>query len=93
MPNSEPVTRTLIIDEAAFVSSKLPNVSATFDCYANDVIVPYIQSYAQRHSRIDFVFDVVFDVYYDDTLKRETSKKHGTGARPKVTGNSRHPKS
>jgi hypothetical protein len=88
MPSSEPVADTLIIDGTALVNSKPPNVSATFDDYANDVIVPYIQSYAQRHSRID----VVFDVYYDDTLKMETSKKRGTGARRKVTGNSRPPK-
>jgi hypothetical protein len=58
MPSSEPVADTLIIDGTALVNSKPPNVSATFDDYANDVIVPYIQSYAQRHSRIDVVFDV-----------------------------------
>ena len=89
MPSSEPVADTLIIDGTALVNSKPPNVSATFDDYANDVIVPYIESYAQRHSRID----VVFDVYYDDSLKGETRKKRGTGARRKVTGNSRPPKS
>ena len=64
-------------------------MSATFDDYANDVIVPCIESYAQRHSRID----VVFDVYYDDSLKGGTRKKRGTGARQKVTGNTRPPKS
>jgi hypothetical protein len=89
MPSSEPVADTLIIDGAALVNSKPPNMSATFDDYANDVIVPCIESYAQRHSRID----VVFDVYYDDSLKGETRKKRGTGARQTVTGNARPPKS
>jgi hypothetical protein len=31
MPSSEPVADTLIIDGAALVNSKPPNVSATFD--------------------------------------------------------------
>jgi hypothetical protein len=89
MSSSEPVADTLIIDGAALVNSKPSNVSATFDDYANDVIVPCIESYAQRHPRIN----VVFDVYYGDSLKVETRKKRGTGARQKVTGNSRPPKS
>jgi hypothetical protein len=65
MPSSEPVADTLIMDGAALENSKPPNASATFDDYANDVIVPYIESYAQRHSRIN----VVFDVYYDDNSR------------------------
>ena len=77
MPSSEPVADTLIIDGAGLVNSKPPNMSATFDDYANDVIVPCIEWYAQRRSRIY----VVFDVYYDDSLKGETRKKRGTGAR------------
>lgn len=42
MPSSESVVDTLIIDGAALVNSIPPNV----------------ESYAQRHSRIDVIFDV-----------------------------------
>ena len=53
------------------------------------MIVPHIESCAQKYSRVD----VVFDIYRQDSLKGETRQKRGTGVRRKVVGNSRPPKS
>ena len=89
MPVTGPITDALIIDGAALVNTKPPGTSKTFDEYAKEVILPYIEHNAHRHSRID----VVFDMYFDDSLKGETRKKRGSGARRKVTENSRPPKS
>ena len=61
----------------------------TFDDYASKVIVPHIESCAQKYSRVD----VVLDIYSQDSLKGETRQKRGTGVRRKVVGNSRPPKS
>ena len=71
------------------VNTKPSGTSKTFDEYAKEVILPYIEYNAHRQSRID----VVFNMYFDDSLKGETRKKRGSGARSKVTENSRPPKS
>ena len=49
----------------------------------------HIKTYAERYSRVD----VVFDVCREDSLKAKTRQKRGSGARRKVVGNSRPPKS
>lgn len=85
----DPPTEVVIIDGAAMVNSKAPGAAKTFDDYAKDVITPYVDSYAERYTRVD----VVFDIYRQDSLKSETRQKRGSGARRKVVGNSRPPKS
>ena len=85
----QPNADSVIIDGAALINAKSPGVSKTFDDYAAEIIIPHIESYARKHSRID----VVFDIYWPDSLKGETRQKRGTGVRRKVTGNSRPPKS
>jgi hypothetical protein len=57
----EPPTDAMIIDGAALINSRQPEPCKTFDEYANEIILPYIEHCGQRHGRID----VVFDVYYD----------------------------
>ena len=49
----------------------------------------HIKTYAERYSRVD----VVFDVCREDSLKAKTRQNRGSGARRKVVGNNRLPKS
>ena len=51
-------------------------------------IVPHIESYARKHSRV-----YVFFIYRHDSLKNETRQKIVTGVYRKVIGNCRPPKS
>ena len=85
----QPNADTVIIDGAALINANSPGSAKTFDNYAAEVIVPHIESCAQKYSRVD----VVFDIYRQDSLKGETRLNRGTGVRRKVVGNSRPPKS
>ena len=87
--HEQPNADTVIIDGAALINAKSPGAAKTFDDYAADVIVPHIETYTRKYSRVD----VVFDIYPQDSLKGETRQKRGTGIRRKVAGKSRPPKS
>jgi hypothetical protein len=76
-----------VLDGAVIVHC-LPtfNVS-TFDMYADEVFIPYLQRQLQDAKRLD----VVWDEYIKDSLKESTRQKRGKGARRKVSGSAKIP--
>ncbi len=56
----------------------------TFQDYANNVFLPYIQSQLQHVLRLD----VVWDVYKPESLKEDTRSKRGKGIRRRVEASS-----
>jgi len=74
------------------VNFKPPCQPITFEAYANDVILSYIKSQANKCSRVD----IIFYVYLENTfcsLKSQTRKERRTGIRRKVVGSGMTPKS
>jgi hypothetical protein len=79
---------SIFIDGAAMVNFNPPHKPITFEAYANDVILPYIKSQANKCSRVD----IIFDAYLENSLKSQTRKERGTGIRRKVVGSGMTPK-
>ncbi len=82
IPN--PSVEVLILDSAAIVNMLKPVNSKTFQDYANNVFLPYIQSQLQHVLRLD----VVCDVYKPESLKEDTRSKRGKGIRRRVEASS-----
>jgi len=87
LPSVEPQAESSFIDGAAMVNFKPPCQPITFEAYANDVILSYIKSQANKCSRVD----IIFDVYLENSLKSQTRKERGTGIRRKVVGSGMTP--
>ena len=68
-----PSIEVLILDGAAIVNMLKPVNSKTFQDYANNVFVPYINSQLQHVSRLD----LVWDVYKPESLKADTRARGG----------------
>ena len=68
--------KSIFIDGAAMVNFNPPHKPITFEAYANDVILPYIKSQANKCSRVD----IIFDAYLENSLKSQTRKERGTGS-------------
>lgn len=75
LPN--PSVEVLILDGAAIINMLKPVNSKTFQDYANNVFLPYIQSQLQQ-------LDLVCDVYKPESLKADTRSKRGKGIRRRV---------
>ena len=76
-----------ILDGAVIVHC-LPTIRvSTFDEYASDVFLPYLQKQLQDTKRLD----VVWDTYIEDSLKESTREKRGQGVRRKVSGQTKLP--
>lgn len=88
LPEEKPDAEVIIIDGSALVSSIHPKISKTFEEYATQEFVPKVQSYCSIYSRLD----LVFDVYTSNSLKAETRKKRGFGARRRVSEKGSIPK-
>jgi len=71
----------LVIDGAVLVNMLKPNLGKTFDDYACNVVIPYIQSQLSHVQRID----IVWDRYDPKSLKGLTRVKRGLGSRQQVT--------
>ncbi len=82
IPN--PSVEVLILDGAVIVNMLKPVNSKTFQDYANNVFLPYIQSQLQHVLRLD----VVWDVYKPESLKEDTRSKRGKGIRRRVEASS-----
>ena len=82
-----PRIEVLILDGAAIVNMLKPVNSKTFQDYANNVFVPYINSQLQHVSRLD----LVWDVYKPESLKADTRSKRGKGIRRRVEASSAVP--
>ena len=85
---SAPTTYVIILDAAAIVNMLRPGNAKTFKDYADNILLPYIQSKLQNVSRLD----VIWDVYRPDRLKAETRSKRGKGIRRRVEESSVIPK-
>ena len=83
-----PTVDTLILDGAAIVNMLKPGSAKTFQDYADNIVLPYIQSRLQNVSRID----VVWDVYHKDSLKVDARNWRGKGIRRRVEAMSLVPK-
>ena len=90
-PNDVPVVKFKIVDGAALVhllDPKKPSVTVkTFQNYAHEVFLPYIERMLQLVVRVD----IVWDVYRDDSLKAHTRQTCGTGRRIRVANNTSIP--
>ncbi|KAJ8353418.1 hypothetical protein SKAU_G00209850 [Synaphobranchus kaupii] len=76
-----------VLDGAVIVHC-LPTVRvSTFNTYADDVFIPYLQKQLQDTKRLD----VVWDTYIPDSLKESTREKRGQGVRRKVSGPTKLP--
>lgn len=69
-----------VMDAAALVQMMKPTVGTTFQTYAEDKFGPYIMKELEAVERID----LVWDVYNEDSLKKGTRAKRGSGVRRKV---------
>ena len=64
-----------------------PRGNKTFCDYAVDVFMPFIDYQLRDCQRLD----IVWDVYRENSLKKGTRDKRGTGVRRKVTENTQIP--
>ena len=87
LPDTEPTGDTIIIDGSAFIYALPPRTSKTFDDYAKEDIIPRVERYGDKFSRVD----IVFDVYNKSSLKNEARSRRGQGMRRRVTGTSKTP--
>lgn len=73
--------------DGAVIVHCLPVTGAvsTFDNYADNVFLPYIQNQSSRR------IDIVWDSYVSDSLKQSTREKRGKGIRRKVSGGAKIP--
>ena len=86
--NEIPNVDASVLEGSVIVNMTKPGKEKTFRAYAEQLIVPKIQSELDRCKRVD----VVFDTYRKDSLKSTTRRKRGKGIRRKVEGNSQPPK-
>ena len=71
----------IILDGAVVVQMLQPTAVTTFEEYFDSVVTPYILRQ----------LDIVWDVYKDDSLKKVTREKRGSGQRRKVLLSTRMP--
>ena len=64
-----------VLDGAAIVHFLPVTGVATFNDYAQNVFIPYLQKQLQSSTRID----IVWDTYLPDSLKESTREKRGKG--------------
>ena len=78
-----------IIDGAAIVNMIKPTrTQRTFNDYALQSFLLYVEAQLSRVSRIDFVWDE----YRDNSLKSTTRSKRGTGVRQRVQADGKLPR-
>ncbi|XP_061894509.1 uncharacterized protein LOC133644183 [Entelurus aequoreus] len=83
-----PSTYDFKVLDGAVIVHCLPTIRvSTFDAYANEVFIPYLQKQLQDAKRLD----VVWDTYIPDSLKESTREKRGRGVRRKVSGPTKLP--
>ena len=76
-----------VLDGAAIVHLLQTNSITTFDDYATDVFIPYINRQLDTAERVD----VVWDSYVTRSIKESTREKRGKGMRRKVAGKNKFP--
>lgn len=84
---ASPAVEVIILDGAAIVNMLKPGAAKTFQDYATQVFLPYIEAQLRNAKRLD----IVWDVYLPDSLKAETRSKRGKGIRRRVEASSAIP--
>ena len=69
-----------VLDGAAIVNMLRPGTAKTFQDYAADVFLPYINTQLQYVTRLD----IVWDRYVEESLKTHARSKRGVGLRRRV---------
>ncbi len=69
-----PEVEALLLDGAAVVHMLKPGAAKTFQSYAHDVFVKYVNSQLQHVRRID----IIWDSYNPDSLKATARAKRGS---------------
>eukprot|EP00794_Sanderia_malayensis_P001481 gene1481-1638_t len=82
-----PVVDAAILDGAVIVQMLQPKTVTTFEEYFDLIFAPYILRQLQYVKRLD----IVWDIYKEDSLKKTTREKRGSGQRRKVTPSTRIP--
>ena len=82
-----PDADVLILDGAAIVNMLRPGAFQTFQDYADNVFIKYLERQLHRVSRID----IVWDVYKPDSLKSTARSRRGKGVRKRVESRTREP--
>ena len=82
-----PVLDVIILDGAVVVQMLSTGTMHTFEEYAQVVFLPYVLKQIDSVERVD----VVWDAYKEDSLKKATREKRGSGQRRKVSANTRIP--
>ena len=77
----------IILDGAAVVQMLQPTPVSTFEECFDSVVEPYILRQLEDAKRLD----IVWAVYKDDSLKKVTREKRGSGQRRKVLLSTRMP--
>jgi len=70
----------IILDGAVVVQMLQPKAVSTFEEYFDSVVAPYILRQLEDVKRLD----IVWDVFKDDSLKKVTREKRGSGQWRKV---------
>ena len=83
----QPSVDAIILDGAVVVQMLQPKAVSTFKEYFESVFAPYILRKLNDVKRLD----IVWDVYKDDSLKKATREKRGSGQRRKVLLSTRIP--
>ena len=83
----QPSVDAIILDGAVVVQMLQPTAVSTFEEYFDSVVAPYILRQIEDVKRLD----IVWDVYKDDSLKKVTREKRGSGQRRKVLLSTRIP--
>ena len=76
-----------VLDGAAIVNMLRPGTAKTFQDYAADVILPYINTQLQYVTGLD----IVWDRYVEESLKTHARSKRGVGLRRRVEPSSTIP--
>ena len=83
----QPSVDAIILDGAVVVQMLQPKAVSTFEEYFESVFAPYILRKLNDVKRLD----IVWDVYKDNSLKKATREKRGSGQRRKVLLSTRIP--
>ena len=83
----KPSVDAIILDSAVVVHMLQPTAVSTFEEDFDSVVAPYILRQPEDVKRLD----IVWDVYKDDSLKKGTREKQGSGQRRKFLLSTRIP--
>ena len=78
-----PVVSCVVLDGAVIVQMLKPGTATTFQEYAHQVFIPYVEGQLRRVGRLD----LIWDSYKEGSLKMATREKWGKGVRRHVVSN------